>query len=657
MLIPFILFTLIDGNPFSSDDSEQDVDYIPEDDDSSSDSSESMQETDMDIGPIQDYPENAIPPTRPTGRKRVRQPENWKRERAKKLRNEGQKYVSRNNKLHENRCMREHIHQCRYNCNTQISDENRQTIFNDFWKLGSWELQTSFLNGAIELEPVKRKKLTAIYSKGVSCSYKLSGMRVCKEFFMRTLDVTNKRLQNVVEKKKTAISGVSFRDQRGRKEPSNKISQERIDSIKEHINKFPHYTSHYSRRDNPNRKYLDPRLNLKLMYDLYVTFCRDEKQVEPVKESFYRHIFNTQFNLSFHRPNTDTCVTCDKLQIIIDHGQEQEAKEQASLQKDLHIHKAEVARKAKNDCHNINDESQVAICFDLQKTMPTPYVTSSKAYYCRQLWTYNLCIHNLATGNANMYTWHEGQASRGCNAIVSCLLKFITTLPPHVKHLTAFTDNCGGQNKSHIIVKFWLYIVRNTHIESVDHRFLISGHSYNECDQDFGLIEKKKKQCKRDLYIPEHWSELIASSCRKFAVVQMQDEDFINLNSLTPYFKKTVPGIRAMHWLHFKKENPYTLFYRTNTGNELEDFMTLQMKSNRAGRIAVTLPELSIETEKPKLKFAKFSNLMELLPFVPPIYHDFFKDLPHETPGRTASHLNEAEEEDEPDQLYDTDDD
>lgn len=572
--------------------------------------------------------------------------------------------MDRNQKLHEGRALKEYNHQCRYDCNQNITVTSQKAIFDDFWKLGTWELQTSFLNGVIEIENVKRKSQLATHHKNVSCIYKLGGFRVCKQFFMKTLDVSNKRLQNVVNKKKVASSGIACRDQRGKKGPTNKIPQERIDVIQEHINKFPRYVSHYSREKTSNVKYLDPRLDLKKMYTLYVSFCQEEKHVEPVKESFYRHIFNTKFNLSFHRPLTDTCVTCDKLQVTIEHGNE-DSKREAQIQKELHLRKAECAKQAKDECHNVSDDNQVALCFDLQKMMPTPHVTNSKAYYYRQLWTYNLNIHNLATGNAQMYIWHEGQASRGCQEIASCLLKFVNTLPQNVKHITAFSDNCGGQNKSHIIVKFWLYVVKCTHIESVNHRFLISGHSYNECDQDFGLVEIKKRQNKRDLYVPEHWAELIASSSRKFMVVQMQDEDFLTLDPLTPYFRKTVPGIRGMQWLHFKKETPYTLYYKTVCENLVESFLTLEMKAaNRTGRNAANLPELPVMTEKPKLKYLKYTNLMDLLNFVPPIYHGFYQNLPHlDNPGPGPSRNTRAtrpavpndEDDEDLENTYDTD--
>lgn len=78
------------------------------------------------------------------------------------------------------------------------------------------------------------------------------------------------------------------------------------------------------------------------MYDLYVECCQ-ERGSERVTLSFYRNIFSTCFNLSFHRPQTDTCNTCDKLKTIIDHGLLIE-KNDALVEKELHLRKAESAK-------------------------------------------------------------------------------------------------------------------------------------------------------------------------------------------------------------------------------------------------------------------------------------------------------------------------
>lgn len=166
------------------------------------------------------------------------------------------------------------------------------------------------------------------------------------------------------------------------------------------------------------------------MYELYKEMCED-KNKPPVKEYTYRKIFNTQFNLSFHKPSSDTCCICDKLQHEIEAGNLQ-----SKVDKEIHLRKAEAARHAKEEAKNLNPLTHIPICFDLQKTLPTPMVTCSKVYYLRQLWTYNFGIHNLCTGEAHMYIWHEAEGSKGSQEVASCILKFltsVTTVPDKTK--------------------------------------------------------------------------------------------------------------------------------------------------------------------------------------------------------------------------------
>lgn len=125
------------------------------------------------------------------GRKIVRRPQNWKRVKGSKLRNEGKRYTDRQGKVHEERRVRQYEHNCRFKCNENLSGAERQQIFDEYWKLGSWYLQTAFINSCVAAEEPMRPKKGAARANKVSCKYNLKGFRVCKQFFF--VDIRHKQ--------------------------------------------------------------------------------------------------------------------------------------------------------------------------------------------------------------------------------------------------------------------------------------------------------------------------------------------------------------------------------------------------------------------------------------------------------------------------------
>lgn len=609
------------------------MDYVP---DECSQGSHST--SDSELSMVENEPQpNA-------SKKRMRKVAQWKRSEAKLKRNSGEKYVGRRGEVHEAKAMKLYAHTCRYKCNKNFIQEVRMSIFSDFWDLGKkqngWDLQTSFITSCVSKQVPKRHNRQAASQKNISTIITLKNFRVCKQFFLCTLDISQKRFYNVITKMRE--TGVPKTDERGRHPPGNKLSEDKINLVKEHINSFPKFISHYTRKDNPNRKYLSPELNLSKMYVLYKDFCA-QRRAEPVKISKYRDIFNTQFNLSFHRPYTDTCSTCDILKIKIDAlGPDSEEKKVLVRDQEIHLRKVSAVKALKNYATNLAKESpqsRRAICFDLQKTLPTPYLTCSKVYYLRQLWTYNFGIHDLATGIGSMYMWHEGEAGKGSQEVLSCLLKYIQCLPETVTHIDAFSDNCGGQNKNKNIVKFWTYIVQHSYIKSVDHRFLVSGHSFMECDQDFALIEKAKRKLTH-LFTPDDWIHFVGGVSRKFIVVKMTDDDFKSVSPMDNYMQSNIIGLSKMQWLHFEREQPYKLFYKENYNQDFPFYIkdlikkTEKTTSGRPKLLPATVVLPNLHANPPQIKLAKYQNLMQLLPFVPPIHHKFYKDLSYE--GKTS---------------------
>nr|CAI5865123.1 unnamed protein product [Callosobruchus analis] len=113
-------------------------------------------------------------------------------------------------------------------------------------------------------------------------------------------------------------------DLRDKHPPSNKTPEERRKFVHHHIKSFRAYESHYTRKHNPNRKYLN-LINIRLMFTPYLEICT-EKNESPVSKAMYRHIFHKDFNLYFHSPRKDTCTTCITLKMKIECEENPEAK-------------------------------------------------------------------------------------------------------------------------------------------------------------------------------------------------------------------------------------------------------------------------------------------------------------------------------------------
>ena len=238
-------------------------------------------------------------------------------------------------------------------------------------------------------------------------------------------------------------------DKRGEHDIHQKISQANTDNVRNHINSFPRYTSHYSRHRNLDREYLNLGLNLNQLHNLYCDECESHNG-QPVEKWCYDKIFIEEFNLSFKKPSTDTCITCDRLQNILDIGDDPRHQDTETA-KERHLERTEMARKALDDSmHAAGETPQKSSCiiFDFQKkTLPTPQLQTKKVFYLRQMWTYNLNVHGTATGKRNMFMWDEQTVHRD-HEIASGLIKCCKNLPASVTKLTAFSGCCGGQNRN-----------------------------------------------------------------------------------------------------------------------------------------------------------------------------------------------------------------
>ena len=194
---------------------------------------------------------------------------------------------------------------CALRCSEKLLAEKRKAIFKGFWALGNYDVQNAYISGCIHVKPVQRH-----YVHGASSSRRCNtrlyyikdgefSVRVCKSAFLLMHGISNGHVSRAFQGV-AKVGGFPKPDEGGRHVPPNETSEEDMAFIHEHIQSFLNYTSHYSRSDNPNRKYLSPDLSLSKMYSLYRATCT-EKGKKPVSDWVYRRVFNEQHNLSFGR--------------------------------------------------------------------------------------------------------------------------------------------------------------------------------------------------------------------------------------------------------------------------------------------------------------------------------------------------------------------
>jgi hypothetical protein len=119
---------------------------------------------------------------------------------------------------------------------------------------------------------------------------------VYKKFFLDTFNVSVGRLDRAFH------ASVSGTDLDGKMTGSSrKTTEEAIIAVKEHIQNFPAFESHYTRSHNPGRKYLSLDLDIRKILKLYDEKC-EENKVSRVNEWIYRKNFNEKFNLHFQHP-------------------------------------------------------------------------------------------------------------------------------------------------------------------------------------------------------------------------------------------------------------------------------------------------------------------------------------------------------------------
>ncbi|CAG4958976.1 unnamed protein product [Parnassius apollo] len=194
---------------------------------------------------------NASEENKKLTRKRQRNPKAWKKNKKKCLKNSGIAYTTEKGKLVNAKQLKPGCgDKCRLKCTFKINEQQRLVIFKNFWILGDSNRQRDFVKNAMKEVKPKYSLHNAQSKRSINAAYHLTVdgiiIRVCKKFFMHTLDIGHSFRTTAC--KKTTSSGIVLEDLRGKHNKKGKLLPVFVkDGVREHLNSYPTKESHYCR--------------------------------------------------------------------------------------------------------------------------------------------------------------------------------------------------------------------------------------------------------------------------------------------------------------------------------------------------------------------------------------------------------------------------
>lgn len=134
---------------------------------------------------------------------------------------------------------------CSKKCVTLFTENEKIEMFDSFWDLKDFNLQNSYLYALVKKTTVNRERPKDGSRAGKKClnyfvKSNIKTESVCKKYFLKTFQISDGRLYRCLSKDDVSQS----KDKRGTTS-SRKFDD--LDIIR-HIQSFPAYQSHYTRR-------------------------------------------------------------------------------------------------------------------------------------------------------------------------------------------------------------------------------------------------------------------------------------------------------------------------------------------------------------------------------------------------------------------------
>lgn len=521
---------------------------------------------------------------------------------------------------------------CKRQCANIIDIVRQKEIFDRFHRQ-SWCQQTQFLRGAVLRRATGKENVnptTKVKRKDFVSAYFLRDdhgvmHQVCLHFLSRVLQVNRSRIHRSITSNRTNPSGT---DRRG-KYPSRKAKLKDVQYMTNFIKIFPQFESRYC-KSHSDTKYVHPNLNIRKLFEQYKTKCSTDQQ-KQMSLSYFMKFFK-QFNLKFPKRRTSNCLTCNHFESMLKRSViSHETREKLSNEKQEHNNLAiKIVNDYEKEVRNAREsvENIEIFSFGLGQSFDLPHLSPSD-YTKRSLWLHEFCIFDEVRLVSYVYAWPESVASKGSQEIASCIIYHLQKLlSPKSEKLILYCDPYFGQNRNvnlFLMIHHFLDSWPHPNLISIQQKFFVSGHGYNNCDRSFDDI-KKKERSMQSIYVPSHRINFINNlrCIWKVCATEMRGEHFFSSKPLKDLVvtKKIAINWCCYHSITYNRNEPFYLHIKSYDNTSLN----INLKKQDAIEISeVTLPNLYPNGRN--ISKQKFKDLQELMNFIPTEFHTFYESF------------------------------
>lgn len=359
---------------------------------------------------------------------------------------------------------------------------------------------------------------------------------VCKSFLLKLFQISEGRLKSVQCK---LLQKKSLEDFRGVNGSHNlKLTDDLQNLIRLHCTSLPHRGSHYSHESTSLNYFKNPELNLKILYDLFLDYHASVTGDlnAPIAFSTYEKFFNYNCNFSFNLPRTDVCNICF------------ESEKMEPMTEEVSKHKKKARDYFVLKKKLMDELTSLSLEFDFAQNLPLPKIPVSDQFFRRLMWMYVFNVHVHNNNNSYMFLIPEGLYKKGANTVCNFVYHVIKNEldPEKYVKVNLFSDACGGQNRNFMVVRFFSSLSENVGVP-IDYLFPVRGHSFNKCDQNFGVYSKKKKLLERIETQKEYYDLIKNSREPQFIVLDESEWKIVDYEKVLGGTVKNFPISKAFY--------------------------------------------------------------------------------------------------------------